>query len=236
MIGISVVYPAYNESAAIGRTLEMSFEALQSRFDSFEIIVVNDCSRDDTGAIAEAFAKDHPQVRVVHHPVNKGQGAGILTGFSMAKQEWVLHNGVDYPFDLKDLDKLTPLTDDADIVVAMRNQRAGYTAYRKLTSVVNVKLLNLLFPLKLRDYSFVQLYRTKVVQSLLGKVTGDSTVFLAPELLFRAHDGGYRIRTVDIDYYPRTSGVATAGHPKVILRSLRHMLKYWTKRKLGVAG
>lgn len=227
---LSVVYPAYNETSNIRQTLERSIEALRTRSDPFEIIVVDDCSKDDTGQIADEFAARYPEIRVVHNPVNRGQGASLRTGFAMARHEWVLHNAMDYPFDLTDLDKMIPLTDEADIIVAVRRERSGYTAYRKLTSKVNVTLLRWLFPLKLPDYNFVQLYRNEVLRSI--PVSTHSTAFLAPELMIRAYDRGYRIRWVDIDYHPRTSGVATSGNPRVIVRSVRDMLAFWIRRRV----
>jgi dolichol-phosphate mannosyltransferase len=231
---ITIVYPAYNEEKNIRSTLDRSLAALRARFESFEILLINDKSADATGEIADEYAAANPEIRVIHNRVNQGQGASLRVGFAEARGELLLHNAMDYPFDLVDLDKMLPLMEDADIVVAIRKERTGYTAYRKLTSVVNVALLNLLFPLKLRDYNFVQLYRTSVLRSL--DVSTRSTAFLAPELLIRAFDGGYRIRDVDIDYYPRTHGVATSGNPRVIARSVRDMLTFWVKRAAERAG
>ena len=60
-----------------------------------------------------------------------------------------------------------------------------------------------------------------------------STVFLAPEIIIRAYEMGFRIKEVDIDYHPRIYGEATSGKPLVILRSVRDMLTFWIKHSLG---
>ena len=231
MTGISVVFAAYNEEKSVRATILRSLDALRERFDEFEILIVEDRSRDSTPAICDELAGEHPQVRVLHNEKNMGQGASLVRGFQQARYPLVIHNAIDYPFDLRDLDSMLPLMQDADIVVASRRSRAGYSPYRILTSVVHRTLLHTLFPLHLRDYNFVQLYRRQVWQDL--RVEARSTAFLTPEALFRAYDLGYRIKEVEIEYHPRLEGVATSGKPKVIVSSLRDMFAFWWKRVRG---
>ncbi len=231
MTGISVVFAAYNEEKSVRATIALALEALRERFPAFEILIVEDASRDATPSICDELAGRYPEVRILHNERNMGQGASLVRGFQQARYEYVIHNAIDYPFDLRDLDYLVPLMAEADIVVAARKSRAGYSPYRVLTSVVHRKLLHLLFPLHLHDYNFVQLYRRGVWQNL--RVESRSTAFLTPEALLRAYDLGYRIKEVEIEYHPRTEGVATSGKPKVIIRSLRDMLSFWWKRTRG---
>jgi hypothetical protein len=126
---------------------------------------------------------------------------------------------------------MLPLCGEADIVVAARTSRPGYSRYRLLTSAVHRAMLHCLFPLRLSDYNFVQLYPAAVWKAI--QVEARSTAFLTPEALIRAHDMGYRIKEVKIDYHPRLAGTATSGNPKVILSSLRDMFSFWWKRLLG---
>jgi dolichol-phosphate mannosyltransferase len=225
---ISVVFTAYNEEKNAVATIERALAALRGQFDRFEIILVDDTSKDRTPEICDALAAAHPEIRVLHNPRNMGQGASLVRGFQEAKYELVTFNAMDYPFDLLDLARMTPLLANADIVVASRTSRAGYSPYRVLTSEVNRALLHMLFPLRLRDYNFVQLYPRSVWHAV--KVEARSTAFLTPEALIRAYDLGYRIAEVEIEYHARTAGVATSGKPKVILSSLRDMLAFWWKR------
>jgi glycosyltransferase involved in cell wall biosynthesis len=229
---ISVVYAAYNESAGIRETIARSVASLRKQFDEFEVLIVDDCGSDGTGRIADELAQEYPnEVRVLHNDRNRGQGASLVRGFREARYELIIHNAIDYPFDLDDLRLMMPLLADADIVVATRLQRAGYSPYRLLTSFVHVNLLNLLFPLKLSDYNFVQLYRREVLEKVPPETT--STAFLTPSLLIRAHDAGFRVRSVDVTYHPRLTGKPTAGKPKVILHSLKDMSAFWLRRWRG---
>ena len=230
-MGISVVFPAYNEEMNIRPTIERALAAMRSLGQEFEIIIVDDASTDSTGSIADQFAAATTEVRVLHNQKNVGQGASIVQAFRHARHQLLTHNAMDYSFDLLDLSKMLPLLAEADIVVATRTARAGYSRYRVLTSVVHKALLHLLFPLRLRDYNFTQLYTRSVWDAI--KVEARSTAFLTPEALIRAHDMGYRIKEVDIEYHARVAGVATSGRPKVILHSLRDMFVFWWKRLLG---
>jgi hypothetical protein len=135
---------------------------------------------------------------------------------------------MDYPLDLRDLDKMVPVLEEADVVVAVRKAFAGYTTYRKLTSRVNRAILRLLFEPKLRDYNYTQLFRKEVLDA--ARPSSRSTVFLAPEIIIRAYEMGFRIKEVEIDFYPRIAGEATSGKPMVILRSVRDMFAFWLKR------
>lgn len=227
---LSVIYPAYNEEENIRDTIARSLEALRARLESFEILIINDKSRDRTGDIAEELARAHPEITVLHNPRNMGQGATLIEGFQRARGEWVLHNAMDYPFDLCDLDKMLPLLDEADIVVAARDQRLNYTPYRRFLSWGNLTLQRLLFHLKLRDCNFVQLYRKAVLDAI--KPDAKSTGFITTETLIRAQDAGYRIKEVVIQYHPRLRGVATSGSLKVVVRTLRDLLRFWWKRAL----
>jgi dolichol-phosphate mannosyltransferase len=226
---ISVVFTAYNEQQNVAAAITRALDALRPQFERFEIILVDDASRDHTGAICDQLAAEHPEVRVLHNPRNLGQGASLVRGFEQAGYDLVTFDAVDYPFDLRDLTLMTPLLAEADIVVAVRKSRAGYSAWRVFLSGVNRLLLRTLFPLRLRDYNFVQLYPRSVWQSV--KVEARSTAFLTPETLIRAHDLGYRIREIEIEYHPRTSGKASAGKPSVILKSLADLARFWWKRK-----
>ncbi len=228
---ITVIFPAFNEEENIRPAMQRALDSLRPRFNRFEILIIDDASRDGTPKIADELAAAHPEIRVIHNKRNLGAGHSVWVGFRNASCDLVIHNAMDYPFDLEDLDNMIPLLARADIVVAIRKERAGYTAYRKLTSKVNLALLNMLFGLKLRDYNFTQLYRKQVLDAV--ETTTRSTAFLTPETIIRAHDMGFRVAAVDIEYYPRVAGVATSGKPKVILQSMRDMFRFWIDRKLG---
>jgi glycosyltransferase involved in cell wall biosynthesis len=231
---LTVIFPAYNEEAALEEAMERSLAALRKHVREFEVLIVDDGSKDATGRIADELAGKHPEIRVLHNGRNLGAGASYVRGLKHARGELVMHNGVDCPFDLEDLPKMLERIEEADIVVATRTGRTGYSAFRVLTSFVNVTLLNLLFGLHLSDYNFTQLYRKKVIDSV--NVQSSSTAFVTPETIIRAHDMGFRIVTVPVQYHPRRTSVATSGSLRVIASSVRDMLRFWAQRRRPPSG
>jgi len=222
---ITVLFPAYNEEANIRSAMSRALEALRPRFEHFEILIIDDGSRDRTGEIADELAREHPEIRVMHNERNLGLGPTLYKGYRSARYELVIQNAMDYPLDLKDLDKMVPLLAEADIIVAVRKSHAGYTPYRKLTSRVNRAMLRFLFEPKLRDYNYTQLFKKTVLDSV--EPTTRNTVFLAPEVVIRAYAMGFKVKEIEIDYHPRIVGEATSGKPGIVVRAVYDTLKFW---------
>jgi glycosyltransferase involved in cell wall biosynthesis len=229
---VTVIFPAYNEEKNIRSAITRAVEAMRPRFDVFELLIVDDGSTDDTGEIAEELARTYSEITVVHNRQNLGLGETLYSGFQCARGELVIQNAMDYPFDLRDLDKMIPLLEEADVIAAVRTGYAGYSSYRKLASKVNRFILRRLFNPKLRDYNYTQLFRKEVLIS--ARPGSRSTVFMVPEIIIRACELGFRIREVEIAYHPRLFGEATSGKPTVVLRSLRDMFLFWIKRSLHI--
>ncbi len=231
---ITVIFPAYNEEQNIRSAIARAVEAMRPRFQVFELLIIDDGSTDRTGQIAEDLARAYPEITVLHNQQNLGLGETLYRGFQCARGELVIQNAMDYPLDLCDLDKMIPLLEEADVIVATRKAYAGYSPYRKLTSTVNRLILRRLFSPKLRDYNYTQLFKREVLMA--ARPSSRSTVFIVPEIIIRAYELGFKIIELDVDYYPRVFGEATSGKPRIILRSLRDMFKFWIERSLHIGA
>ena len=119
-ISISVFFPCHNEEGNVERVTRRAVAVLDSISDDYEIIIVNDGSRDQTGAIADRLASENSRVRVIHHPVNRGYGGALQSGFRAATREWVFYTDGDGQFDLGELPELLELTDQYDIISCYR--------------------------------------------------------------------------------------------------------------------
>lgn len=227
---ISVIFPAFNEEKNIRSTIERAVLALRSRFDAFEVLIIDDGSRDSTWQIAKELAAAYPETVVLQNATNMGLGETLYRGFQCAAGDLVIQNSMDYPLDLRDLDKMLPLLDRFDVIVAVRTSYAGYTAYRRVMSRINRVLLRTFFSLQLRDYNYTQLFKRTVLEAV--HPTSRSTVFMVPEILIRASEKGFRITQVDIEYHPRLAGVATSGKISTVLRSARDMFLFWVRHVL----
>src|SRR5688572_9795788 len=112
---LSYFFPAHNEEANLAGLVEEALTVLPTLADVFEIIVVNDGSRDRTRVIADNLTAGHPGVvRAVHHPVNHGYGAALRSGFGAARYELVAFTDGDRQFKVADLGRLTARLAEAD--------------------------------------------------------------------------------------------------------------------------
>src|SRR4249919_1387220 len=125
---LSYFFPAHNEEANLEGLVSEALETLPTLADTFEIIAVDDGSKDGTPALAYALAAAHPDVvRVVHHPTNLGYGAALRSGFGAARYEHVAFTDGDRQFKVADISRLTErlaATDAPDVVVGYRIKRA----------------------------------------------------------------------------------------------------------------
>lgn len=115
---ISVVIPAYNEAERLGATLHKAVEYLGRRGDSYEVLVVDDGSRDRTVEVAEAFSGKG--VRVIRHERNRGKGGAIKTGITASRGAEVLLSDADASTPIEELEKLERRLDEAPVVLGSR--------------------------------------------------------------------------------------------------------------------
>ena len=101
--GLSVFFPAYNDSGTIASMVIRAVQAASELTPDFEILVINDGSSDATPEIADELARTYPNVRVVHHPRNRGYGGALQTGFRSATKEYIFYTDGDAQYDPSEL-------------------------------------------------------------------------------------------------------------------------------------
>ncbi|MHC5172921.1 MAG: glycosyltransferase family 2 protein, partial [Planctomycetota bacterium] len=109
-------FPCYNEKESICALTEKTVSIAGGVCDDYEIILVDDGSSDGTAELADELAEKYPAVRVIHHPVNKGYGAALQSGFRAATKEYVFFTDGDGQFDIAELLDVLPLIARCDIV------------------------------------------------------------------------------------------------------------------------
>ena len=214
--------PAYNEEANIEPQVLDVIEALRPLADDFEVIVVNDGSRDRTGAIVSELAVAHPQVRLVQHPSNQGYGAALYSGFTSATKDLVFLTDSDRQFDLDDLRRLLPLLDRADIAAGYRAPRRD-PFMRVLNGIGWSTLVTLFFGYTARDIDCAfKLFRRDILQKIHMQSRGAT---FSAEFLVRAKRAGFRIIELGVKHRPRRAGSQTGARPDVILRAFRELFR-----------
>jgi glycosyltransferase involved in cell wall biosynthesis len=232
---LSYFFPAHNEEANLAGLVEEALATLPSIAETFEIIAVNDGSRDRTAAIADELAAAHPDVvRAVHHPTNLGYGAALRSGLGAARYELVAFTDGDRQFQVADLGRLTErlgAADHPDVVVGFRIKRADppiRTIYARLYRLAN----RIFFGLTVTDVDCAcKLFRREALEGLRVESGG---AFFSAELLIKLRAAGRSVAEVGVPHYPRTAGSPTGAKPSVVFRAVKDFwllrLRMWSNR------
>ena len=225
---LSYFFPAHDEAENIEALVAEALDVLPRLADRFEIIAIDDGSRDATPALADALAAANPDlVRVVHHRVNRGYGAALRSGFRAARYPLVCFTDGDRQFRLADLARLLDrlaATDEPDVVLGYRLRRAD-PALRLVYARAYRACLRLFFGLRVRDPDCAcKLLKRDALRDVRLESGG---AFLSAELLIKLRERGRRLVEVGVPHYPRTAGRASGANPRVILRAIRD---FWRLR------
>lgn len=233
---LSYFFPAHNEEANLESLVIEALDSLPMIAQEFEIIVVNDGSRDRTQALADEMTARHPGiVRAVHHPTNLGYGAALRSGFGAARHELVAFTDGDRQFRVEDIGRLTARMsrpDAPDVVVGYRIRRADpliRTVYARAYRLAN----RIFFGLPVTDVDCAcKLVRRDVLDDVRVESEG---AFFSAELLIKLRAAGRSVAEVGVPHYPRTAGSATGARPQVIGRAIRDFwrlrLAMWVDRE-----
>lgn len=233
---LSIFFPMWNEQDYIRRTIGFATEICEvlvadGEIGDYELVIVDDASTDDTGAIADALAAEDPHVHVVHHETNRKLGGSIKTGLAACTGDIVLYTDADLPFDMAELSRAFRILRnyEADIISAYRLDRTGEGLRRTVYSFVYNGLVTAGFGVRFRDINFAfKLIRRRVLDHVQVKSEGS---FIDAEFMIRASRMGFQVVQIGVDYFPRTRGVSTLSSAGVIrtilgeMRDLRHELK-----------
>jgi dolichol-phosphate mannosyltransferase len=228
---VSCVVMAYNEEATLTQAVTDVAEALSAFGDRrFEILIVDDGSRDRTPELAAELAARYPEVRVVTHPCNRGPGSAQVTGFSEARCDLLCYHPADQQVDFREVAACLPLLDECDLIIARRSGRPGYSPWRLISSHTYIALAQVLFGLRrFKDFNFVYLYRRSILEGMRFET---QSVFFTTEVLVKALARGARVHEVTLRCLPRQAGVASCGRPAVILRTFADMMRFWASWQL----
>lgn len=233
---LSYFFPAHDEAANLEALVDEARTTLPALAETFEILIVDDGSRDDTPRIADRLAASYPDVvRVVHHPANLGYGEALRSGFRAAAHDLVAFTDGDRQFRVADLGRLLDRLvgpDHPDAVVGYRIHRADppiRTLYARIYRLAN----RILFGLAVRDVDCAcKLFQRSALEGIRVESGG---AFFSAELLIKLRAAGEGIAEVGVPHYPRTAGSPTGARPSVIWRAVKDFwslrLRLWADRE-----
>ena len=223
---LSVFFPAYNDSGTIASLVIRALHVAATLTDDYEVIVVNDGSRDSTGDILDELSRFYPDhFRVVHHAVNRGYGGALRSGFAAATKDLVFYTDGDAQYDPAELALLWPaMRADVDWVNGWKISRSD-PLHRIVIGRLYHHTVKLLFGLKVRDVDCdFRLMRRRMFDVVrLEKNSG----VICLEMMKKFKDAGFRVAEVPVHHYHRAHGKSQFFNFPRIARTGVDVLKLW---------
>lgn len=223
---LSLFFPAYNEEANLENTIEKAILILKKVAEKYELLIINDGSKDNTQKVAEKLAKKYSFIRVVTHNPNRGYGGAFKSGIYNSKYEWITFTDADGQFDFSEITKFIEKQKEtnADLVIGFYLKRA-VSKMTIITSKIWEILVFMLFGLKVTDIDCgFKLFRKKVADTI-PKLEAERGPFINSEFLIQAKRADFKFAEIGVHHYPRKAGVATGRQFKVIWSGLKDLFR-----------
>jgi glycosyltransferase involved in cell wall biosynthesis len=222
---LSIFFPFWNEEQNIEAVIKKAIPIAEKVAEKWEIIMVDDGSSDKTLEIAQKLAKDNPKLVVAAHSKNRGYGAALKTGLSVAKYDLIVFNDGDGQFDLLEVEKFFEKMGNADMVIGYRKRRVDSPLRHLLMNMLKVWDL-VLFRFKYKDIDCgFKLFKREGLNKILPLESEGAMI--TTEILAKAKKAHLKIVQVEVNHYPRLYGNQSGGNPRVILRAVRESLSLW---------
>ena len=228
---LSVFFPCYNEENNIKNTVSKAINILKKVAKKWEIILINDGSKDNTGEVIEKIKLENPnEIKIITHNPNRGYGAALKSGLYNSKYKWIVFSDSDGQFDFGEITKFIDKQKESksDIVI-------GYYLSRQvskvtiLTSKIWEIFVFILFGLKVTDIDCgFKLINKKVIETI-PKLEAERGAFISSEFLIKSKKAGFKITELGVHHYPRVEGKATGRNIKVIIKSFSDLFSLWYK-------
>ena len=222
---ITVFFPAYNDAGTIASMVVLADRTLRKLSDDYEIIVVNDGSRDHTAQVLSELESIYPRLRLIHHTANRGYGSALRTGFGNASKELIFYTDGDAQYDVRELEKLVPLmTGDIDVVNGYKISRSD-PWHRIIIGTIYRWTVRLAFGIRIRDVDcdFRLVRRASYNRVRLASTSGTICV----EMIKSFQDAGLRFAEAPVNHYHRAYGKSQFFNFRRLLKTFRDLSALW---------
>jgi dolichol-phosphate mannosyltransferase len=224
LVDVSLTIPAHNEAENIGRVIQDCMAVLGEGGRTYEIVLVDDASQDDTvGAARAAMGDAASNLTVVTHKGQRGYAITVCDGLRSSRGRVLAFMDGDGQFDPNDLSRLIAGLKAADFVAGIRKRRAD-PWYRSFVSGVYNRVVRLSFGIREKDFDCGLKVFTRAVWTGVSPIRARSAVF-NPEMFFKAHRLGFRVVQVPVEHLPRLAGVRSGGRLIPVARAMRDVIR-----------
>lgn len=218
---LSLIIPAYNDETTVGRLIADADVLLKEVCSDYEIVVINDGSKDNTLAVLQQAATANPRIRLINHEVNRGFGETIKELYLSGSKELIFSLPGDYQYAPKELLPMVEGLRDHDFVIGLRVKRND-PPRRKLQSHVYNTMLRVIYGNRHTDVNSIKLFKRKILDKIQLR---SSTAFVDAELVIRTEKAGFKVVEIPIEHLPRLSQGASGGKLSVILETFSDLFK-----------
>ncbi len=222
---ISVFFPAFNDAATISSMVMSALLTAQKITQDFEIIVVNDGSKDATAEMLTELQRVYPQVRVITHPQNRGYGTALRSGFTSATKDWIFYTDGDAQYDPRELIKLVQaLGPDTDVVNGYKIERSD-PLHRIVIGRLYHHIVRILFGFRLRDVDCDYRLIRRSIFDRIRLTSSSGTICL--EMVKKMQDFGFRFKEVPVHHYHRAHGKSQFFNFSRLFRTAIQLAGLW---------
>ena len=224
---ISAFFPVYNDWGTISSMVLLVDSVLKRVASNYEIILVDDGSKNLTKRVLEKLLSEVDKLRVVTHTENRGYGGALKTGIYNSRYELIFYTDGDAQYNPEELELLVnKLDDDIDVVNGYKISRSD-PVYRKIIGRLYHYITKLMFGFKIRDVDCdFRLMRRQIFEDLTLEY--DSGV-ICVEMIAKLNKKGCKFEEVPVHHYYRMSGKSQFFNVKRIFRVGIHLLRLWYK-------
>lgn len=209
---LTITVPIYNEEANIRPLYEKVCDAMEELDKPWELVLVDDGSRDGSGALLDVIAERDSRVTVIHFARNYGQTAAMMAGMDHARGEIIVPMDGDLQNDPSDIARLLAKLDEGfDVVSGWRKERQDHAVKRNLPSRLANSLISRVSGVHLHDYGCsLKAYRREALEGV--KLYGEMHRFVP---IYAAWNGA-RVTEIPVTHHPRLHGESKYGLERVI--------------------
>jgi glycosyltransferase involved in cell wall biosynthesis len=224
-ISLTAFFPAYNDQHTIEVIVRSVADEMRKVTDDFEVLVVDDGSKDESGAILDRLAAELSFVRVIHHERNLGYGAALITGFKNSKKDLIFYTDGDGQYDVRELHNLLArMAPNIDLVNGYKVKRAD-AWYRIWIGAAYRRAMRCAFRLSIRDVDCdFRLFRRCIFETI--SLESRSGV-ICVEMAKKFEQAGFRMVEVPVSHYPRMHGRSEFFRMRHLAITFKGLLKIW---------
>lgn len=224
---LSIFFPFWNEEKNIERVVLDAIPVAEKYAEKWEIIMVDDGSKDNTLSIAKKLEKEHKNLSVVSHFPNRGYGSALREGFTHARYDTIVFADGDGQFNFAELEKFTDKIESADLVIGFRKKRRDQKIFKRLLLMNMLKVWDfILFNFHFKDIDCgFKMFKREALEKI-GPLRSEGAM-ITTEILAKATKKKLSIKQVGVEHYPREFGEQTGANIPVIIRAILESFMLW---------